>query len=61
MLFYKEGGYLPKWPMANGYTGCMIGSHADVILADMIVKQDYDSKKLNTTEVMEALLKLANT
>ena len=22
---YKEGGILPKWPLASSYTGCMVG------------------------------------
>ena len=33
VLMYKQGGDLPMWPMANGYTGCMIGQHADIIIA----------------------------
>ena len=28
-----EGGWLPKWPVANGYTGVMNGDAADPILA----------------------------
>lgn len=35
---YKEGGILPKWPLASNYTGCMIGYHAVSILADLVNK-----------------------
>ncbi len=30
-----QGGWLPKWPVANGYTGVMNGDSADPILADI--------------------------
>jgi predicted alpha-1,2-mannosidase len=38
LLMYKEGGDLPRWPMADGYTDCMIGTHAIVILVDSYLK-----------------------
>jgi len=31
---YEEGGSLPKWPAGTGYTGCMIGTPADIVLAE---------------------------
>jgi predicted alpha-1,2-mannosidase len=31
---YEEGGDLPKWPLAFGYTGGMVGTSADIVLAD---------------------------
>lgn len=34
VLMYQQGGDLPRWPMANGYTNTMIGTHADIVLAD---------------------------
>lgn len=34
---YLEGGWLPKWA-SPGYRGCMVGTFADVVLADAIVK-----------------------
>lgn len=34
---YEEGGWLPKWPNPT-YTGIMIGSHADAVIADAYVK-----------------------
>lgn len=35
---YKEGGILPKWPLASNYTGCMIGYHSVSVLADLVNK-----------------------
>ena len=35
---YKEGGILPKWPLASSYTGCMVGYPAVSVLADLICK-----------------------
>ncbi|CAF2134616.1 unnamed protein product [Rotaria magnacalcarata] len=60
MLIVEQGGYLPKWPLANGPTNCMIGSHADIILSDLIMKREHDSH-LNMTQVLEALRIVANT
>ena len=34
---YQQGGWLPKWPNPT-YTGIMIGSHADSVIADAWVK-----------------------
>ena len=34
---YREGGWLPKWPNPS-YTNIMIGTHADSIIAEAIVK-----------------------
>ena len=43
---YREGGWLPHWPNPGGYRG-MVGSHADVMLADAMSKGvggfDYDT------------------
>jgi len=43
---YEEGGWLPKWPNPT-YTGIMIGSHADSVLADAWVKgiRNFDLEK----------------
>ena len=40
----RQGGSLPKWPMGVGYTDCMIGSPADIVIADSYVKgiRDFD-------------------
>jgi putative alpha-1,2-mannosidase len=40
MLCFTEADYIPKWPLANGWTNEMIGSHADVIIADSITKNE---------------------
>ena len=34
----KEGGILPKWPLASSYTGCMVGYPAVSVLADLVTK-----------------------
>lgn len=35
---YQDGGDLPRWPIANVYSGCMIGTHANLILLDVLRK-----------------------
>lgn len=59
MINVQQGGDLPKWPLANGYTGCMIGSHADILISDLIMKKEHDPS-LNFTQVVQALRKVAN-
>ena len=43
----RDGGHIPRWPLANVYTGCMVGSHGFSFLADACVKglkgMDYDA------------------
>lgn len=39
---YKEGGILPKWPLASSYTGCMVGYPAVSVLADLVCKDMAD-------------------
>ncbi len=34
----KEGGWLPRWPSGNGYTGSMLGTPADMTIADSYLK-----------------------
>ena len=34
---YTEGGWLPSWA-SPGYRNCMVGTFADVVVADAIVK-----------------------
>ncbi len=43
LQMYKQGGWLPKWPNP-GYTGIMIGSHSESVIADAYVKglRDFD-------------------
>lgn len=33
----REGGWLPKWS-SPGYRACMIGTHADAVIADAVVR-----------------------
>lgn len=61
VMFNREGGYMPKWPFAQGWTGCMIGAHANTILADWIVKEAHKKNLVNTTEVFSYMLRNANT
>lgn len=35
---FKEGGWLPSWS-SPGYRNCMVGTFADVVVADAIVKR----------------------
>ena len=35
---YREGGILPKWPLASSYTGCMVGYPAVSGRADLVTK-----------------------
>lgn len=39
VLINEQGGYMSKWPFSNGATGCMIGAHANTVLADWIIKE----------------------
>ena len=43
---YEQGGDLPKWPMGKGYTGTMIGTHADSVIAEAYIKgvNDFDAE-----------------
>ena len=34
----EQGGSLPMWPIGNRYSECMIGTPADIVLADAVVK-----------------------
>ena len=60
LMVEQTGGDLPKWPLANGYTGCMIGSHADIMISDLMMKHEHDAH-LNLTQVAETLRHVANT
>jgi predicted alpha-1,2-mannosidase len=43
----NQGGDLPRWPIANGYGGSMIGQHADIVIADAWFKgvKDFDIRR----------------
>lgn len=34
---YREGGWLPSWA-SPGYRNCMVGTYADVVVADAVIK-----------------------
>jgi predicted alpha-1,2-mannosidase len=50
---YQEGGYMPKWPNPT-YTNIMIGTHADAVIADAVVK---GVKGFDLAEAYKACLK----
>lgn len=54
---YQEGGWMPKWPNPT-YTNTMIGTHADAVIADAMVKgvEGFDEQ-----EAYQACLKDAMT
>jgi len=60
MNMYIQGGELPKWPCANGYTGCMIGTHADVVLSDALLKGILNPSVVNYTVLLNSVLSAAN-
>ena len=51
---YDEGGWMPKWYLANSYTNCMIGTHADSVIADAYIK---GIRGFNTEKAYEAMYK----
>lgn len=50
----KAGGYFPKWPIATGEAGTMIGASAEVVVADAYAKgiRDFDAE--GTYQIMRA-------
>ena len=38
LVKYREGGFLPMWPLASNYTGTMIGYPAVALIADALTK-----------------------
>jgi len=53
LLKYRQGGLLPKWPLAASYTGTMIGYPAVAFLADVVSKE---IPGVDPEEVLEAAL-----
>jgi predicted alpha-1,2-mannosidase len=53
LQMYKEGGWMPMWPNPT-YTNIMIGTHADIVVADAYVK---GFRGFNTKLAYEALHK----
>jgi predicted alpha-1,2-mannosidase len=50
----KAGGYFPKWPIATGEAGTMIGASAEVVLADAYVKGVTDFDAEGAYQIMRA-------
>ncbi len=53
MNAYREGGWLPSWA-SPGYRNCMVGTFADVVVADAILK---DIKGFDLDTAVEAIRK----
>lgn len=60
LQMWMEGGRLPRWPLAQVYTGCMVGSHGLVILADYLTKQGLLPAPMNASLVYQATLSALN-
>ncbi|MFA6032925.1 MAG: GH92 family glycosyl hydrolase [Myxococcota bacterium] len=47
ILMYEQGGALPRWPIAGGEGGSMIGDSADIIITDAYIKgiTGFDAQK----------------
>ena len=52
---------MPKWPFAQGWTGCMIGAHANTVLSDWIVKEAIQDEKVDKNEILNFMLRNANS
>ena len=55
----QGSGDIPRWPLLNTYTGCMIGSHAWVTFAEAVAKNQ--SQGLNMTWLYESMVAGATT
>ncbi len=53
----EQTGELPKWPAALGDSGSMVGTSADIVIADSYIKgiKDFDAK-----EALKFMIKTAN-
>jgi predicted alpha-1,2-mannosidase len=45
MAMADQGGYLPKWPQGRGYSNVMVGTPADIVVAESYLKgiTDFDA------------------
>ncbi|MBI1321352.1 MAG: hypothetical protein GC168_20705 [Candidatus Hydrogenedens sp.] len=45
-MMVKQGGALPRWPSGAGYTNCMFGSPADLLVSEAYLKglRDFDAE-----------------
>jgi predicted alpha-1,2-mannosidase len=53
----EESGYLPRWPSGGGETGSMLGSSADMVIADSYIKGITD---FNTDIAYTTMKKMAS-
>lgn len=53
----QKGGFLPRWPLATGYTWTMLGNHGETMLVDSIQK---GVTGFEVDAVVEALIQAAN-
>lgn len=61
---YDQGGDIPRWPLANIYTGCMSGDHGLISLAEFTVKGLLDADGYTTAEkeaLYSAMLAMVTT
>jgi predicted alpha-1,2-mannosidase len=49
-----QGGWLPKWPLANGYTGVMGGDSADAILAGAYA---FGARRFNARQALHFMVR----
>jgi predicted alpha-1,2-mannosidase len=58
---YEQGGYMPKWPNPT-YTGIMIATHADAVLADAVAKgvKGFDLEKAYQACMKDAMVPSGN-
>lgn len=59
VLMFEQGGDLPRWPLANGYTNCMFGTHANIMMADAVAHELWRSFDIDTA--YEAMYRSATT
>jgi predicted alpha-1,2-mannosidase len=50
----EQGGWLPKWPVADSYTGMMGGDSADAIIAEAYA---FGARDFDTTAALAAMVK----
>lgn len=52
----RDGGRIPRWPSGTGYTGSMIGTPADMVIAESYLKgtRDFDAEELYSAMKTEA-------
>lgn len=50
----QQGGWLPKWPVANGYTGVMGGDSADPLIASAYA---FGARDFDRREALAAMIK----